>query len=198
MTALTATGMATITTAGMATITTAGMATITTTSAAPAQQPVAHMDPGIGLAQARVRQLLGEAVGELLSLFEHGRAEADALFERSGRSERIALRRDGNERRYSIGDASDARFLALFLSVPASDGHIFGGAYVNSSATTPSIYLRPSIADGVARWTLPLSGTAFTAATVRDLFLSVFESDAAATGRVAPLVGCDLWLTPWS
>ena len=182
----------------MTAFTATGMATITTASAAPAQQPVAHTEPGIGLAQARVRQLLGEATGELLSLFERGRAEADALLERSGRPERIALRRDGIERRYSIGDGSDARFLALFLAVPACDGHIFGGAYVNSSATAPSIYLRPSIADGVARWTLPLSGTAFAAATVRDLFLSVFEGDAAATGRVAPLVGCDLWLTPWS
>ena len=164
------------------------------------QQPTPH-HPNLttGTEAMHIRVLLGGAVAALRALFEGGCLEANAELAPQGRPGRIAAYHVGAEVRYRTGDpAMDGRFIALFVAVPAADGHIFGGAYVNSSRTRPSIYLVPRILDGAACWTVSATGTLFTARVARDLFAGVFGDDIEAGTRIAPLAGYDLFQTPWS
>ena len=152
--------------------------------------------PESATAPERMPQILRRAVDDLLALFDG--AAQDLNSTRAG-TNRIALCRQGLERRYCLGDpAASDRFVALFLCVPAHDGHIFGGAFVNSSRTLPSIYLVPYRVGGKARWTVSATGAPFAEQTVRDLFAAVFEDDQQAVERLTPLVGYDLFQLPWS
>jgi len=158
-----------------------------------------HPEPGTGIGSAHLRAILGEAVTTLSALFEQGCAAANVAMTLQDRPGSIDGQRYGLEHRYSAAEpATDMRFISLFICVPATDGHLFGGAYINTSRTPPSIYLVPHILDGVGCWTVSATGTPFTAQVVRDLFASVFGDDVAAGGRIAPLVGYDLFQTPWS
>ena len=158
-----------------------------------------HPEPGTGIGSAHLRAILGEAVTTLSALFEQGCAAANVAMTLQDRPGSIAGQRYGLEHRYSAGEpATDTGFISLFISVPAIDGHLFGGAYINTSRTLPSIYLVPRILGGMVCWTVSATGTPFTAQVVRDLFAGVFGDDTAAGGRIAPLVGYDLFQTPWS
>jgi len=162
----------------------------------PAPRP---RDPRMGTEAAHMRTQLGAAVAALRVLFEDGCGEANATLAGEGRPGRIACRRSGIEQRYCIGDAAkDPRFVALFVSVPAVDGHLFGGAYLNSSGTRPSIYLVPYVGGDAPCWMVSATGAPFTARVVRDLFAAVFHEDMAAGERLVPLAGYDLFQTPWS
>jgi len=162
----------------------------------PAPQP---RDPETNTEAAHIRAHLFEAVAVLRVLFEDGCGEANAARAGHDQAGRIAGHRSGIEQRYCIGDAAtDPRFVALFVSVPAVDGHIFGGAYINSSRTSPSIYLVPRMRGDATYWTVSATGAPFTVRVVRDLFAGVFGEDVAASARLAPLVGYDLFQTPWS
>lgn len=158
-----------------------------------------QLESATGMEPEYLRALLGGAVAALRTLFESGCAEANAALALQSQPERITRQRYGLEHRYSAGrPATDRRFISLFISVPAMDGHLFGGAYINTSRTLPSIYLVPHILGGVVCWTANSTGTPFTAQVVRDLFAGVFRDDTAASERLAPLVGYDLFRTPWS
>lgn len=164
------------------------------------ERPPAWRHPDqAGTESGHIRVLLGDAVAALRALFDGGCEEANAALAGQGRAGRIAYHPSGTERRYCAGDsATDPRFVYLFVLVPAFDEHLFGGAYINSSRTSPSIYLVPCIDGDAACWTVNATGTPFTAQVVRDLFAGVFGDDAAAGWRIAPLAGYDLFWTPWS
>lgn len=144
----------------------------------------------------RIPELLDCAVAALLALFDGAWRELNSTRAGTDRIDRCHL---GLERRYYLGDpAATDRFVAFFMWVPARDGHIFGGAFVNTSRTPPSIYVVPYIIGEEVRWTVSATSTLFTRETVRDLFAAVFEDDQDAAGRIAPLVGYDLFQMPWS
>lgn len=150
-------------------------------------------------ASEEIRELLGNAIAALTMLFERGADEANAVTPPQRLRERIAGHRYGLERRYAAGvTPEDLRFVSLFVSVPASDGHRFGGAYINSSRTLPSIFLVPQIVGDRVSWVVSATGTPFGAQLARDLFAAVFGDDARAVARLEPLVGYDLFQTPWS
>lgn len=88
--------------------------------------------------------------------------------------------------------------VAAFPFLPAHDSHTFGGVYITTSQTPSAIYLVPAFEGEQARWMVAATGTAFTALTAQDLFLSAFGDDLAAMRRIRPLAGFDVFHTPWS
>lgn len=145
-----------------------------------------------------LRSLLRAAVLDLGALFADEHARANGLLEQQGRDERIVVTRHGIERRYSFGDSVDRRCVSLFACVPAVDGHAFGGAFVTTSKTPPYIYLLPTVEGARVRWIVTATRTSFNRMTARDLFSAVFGDDDEALTRINPLIGFDLFQTPWS
>lgn len=81
--------------------------------------------------------------------------------------------------------------LLLGLSLP------LGLRPATSPSALPSIYLVPRIRGDAMTWMVSATGTPFTAQVVRDLFAGVFGDETAAGSRIGPLVGYDLFQTPW-
>jgi hypothetical protein len=141
---------------------------------------------------------LRAAVVDLGTLFAEEQARSNSLLAQQGRGERIVLTQHGIERRYALEDATVERHVSLFVCVPAVDGHAFGGAFVATSKTPPYIYLMPLVDGAKARWIVTATSAPFGRTTVRDLFAAAFGDDEEATARITPLVGFDLFNTPWS
>lgn len=71
-------------------------------------------------------------------------------------------------------------------------GRMHGGALINTSRAYVSFFAAPVIRSGKTRWRVGTSGHLLTAELVEDLFLSVFDNDAAAARRLAPLIASSL------
>ena len=76
-------------------------------------------------------------------------------------------------------------------------GHCHGGAFIGLGRTRLPIYVVPETHGKQLRWPVATDGTELTAGLVNNLFLSVFGDDAAATFRLAPLAGSDLFQMSW-
>jgi hypothetical protein len=165
------------------------------------EQPLleGRLDPATGMTLEHIRDLLGDAIVALETLFDRGCGEANVALARQSLPQRITCHHIEGECRYGLGDqATDPRFVALNIAVPAIDGHIFGSAYINTSQSLPSICLVPCIWEEIVCWTVSATGTPFTEQVVHNLFACAFQKDARAREQIAPLVGYDVWQTPWS
>jgi hypothetical protein len=161
------------------------------------------------LAQCRIKEADATEslqTGELLvdidvlfSLFDDALTKANAALARAGLVDRVTTRGTGIERSYSLVDANgEERVISISVALQGTAGHINGGAFIGLSRTRLAIYVVPAIHGEQVRWLVAAKGTEFTADLVHDLFLSVFGDDAAATFRLSPLGGSDLFQTPWS
>ena len=141
---------------------------------------------------------LRAAVVDLGALFAQEQERTNYRLAQQGRGDRISRAQHGIERRYALQDDTDGRYVSLSVCVPAVDGHAFGGAFVTTSKTPPYIYLMPLVDDAQVTWIVTATRAPFSKAMVRDLFSAAFGDDDEATARIAPLVGFDLFNTPWS
>lgn len=127
-----------------------------------------------------------------MAQFDTAVREANAALERTGLSERIAVRHSGDEYWMTAPDPQGgARSIAVFARLRAVKGQVSGGAQITTSETRATVYLVPTIEGGRLRWLLPRTGTEFTARIVDDLLLSVFGNDPAATRRLSPYFSLD-------
>ena len=152
----------------------------------------------LAMTPVHLRSLLRAAVLDLGSLFADEHARVNSLLAQQGSAERITIAQQGIERRYALGAGADVPHVSLFVCVPAADGHVFGGAFVTTSKTSPYIYLMPQIEGARVLWTVTATHTPFNRATARDLFSAAFSNDEDATTRISRLVGFDLFQMPWS
>jgi hypothetical protein len=143
--------------------------------------PVAPHNPLLGAAWAP------GAIEVLWGTIDTAVAEANAALERSGLSERIALRCTPHERHLGL-DGLDGRprHIAVFANLRVLEGRVSGGAAINTSESRAAIHLVPSIQSDRLRWLVVGPGTEFTAQVADDLLLSVFSDDPAATSRLLP------------
>jgi hypothetical protein len=135
----------------------------------------------------------------LATLFDHAMARANQARARTERPDDIKRRQgQGGRCYYAPGTPCGERTLMLFIALPLVDGDIFGGAYIRPGCASSAIYVIPSIDVEPPRWRVQAAGTELTAADIDDLFKETFNDDAEAAKRLAPLYGCDLFVTPWS
>ena len=147
-----------------------------------AEPVVAHSD-----------ELLDE-INALWKMFDDARTEANTAL----LVERISVHHTGVERRYGLLDADGAeRTISISVALRDVDGHDSGGAFIGLGGSRLAIYLVPETRGEQVHW-LAMDGTEFTLDLVHDLFLSVFGDDSAATFRLSPMAGSDLFQTPWS
>jgi hypothetical protein len=139
------------------------------------------------------------ATEQLWLPFDTAVHEANAALEAAGEPARISVTRTSHERNYSTtGPDGSVRTISVYLVLSVVDGQLSGGAYISTNQSRLSMYLMPSRIDGHAAWIVASSGRAFDDEMVQDLFLSVFADDPAATHRLSPLSGADLFETPWT
>lgn len=132
------------------------------------------------------------AIAALWILVDEAVTQATVALVHAGLPERIQTLRTDQEYQLGLeGPEGDARYIRLFVSLRAVQGHLSGGAQITTSATRATIYLLPSIAGGRLRWLVPATGTEFMARTVDDLLLSVLANDPAATRRLEPYFSID-------
>jgi len=118
----------------------------------------------------RPEEWLPRATALLWAQCDQAVREANAALERTGLSERIAVRHTGDEYWLTAPAATGGeRTIAIFACVRAVKGHVSGGAQITTSETRATIDLTPSIEGGRLRWFLPRTGTEFTARVVDDL-----------------------------
>ncbi|HEY8286150.1 MAG TPA: hypothetical protein VIJ28_17335 [Chloroflexota bacterium] len=135
----------------------------------------------------------------LWSLFDAARAEANAALAQAGVPERIALEAAPNERRYVLTEANGfQRALAISLTLAVIDQQPCGWASIRNSASRGEIHLIPRVERGIVSWRVAASNGKLTSAVAQDLFLNVFADDPAATLRLSPLGGSDLFQNPWN
>lgn len=153
----------------------------------------------IGEPEAAHPDELLEDIHALWALFDDALTTANAALELAGLAEHVTLDGAGLERRYSLVDADgEERTISLSVALRGAPGHVNGGAFIGLSHTRSPIYVVPETHGEQVRWLVAANGTEFTADLVHDLFLSVFGDDAAATFRLSPLAGSDLFQTPWN
>lgn len=139
------------------------------------------------------------AVGMLWALFDETMIAANCTLEAAGLPERIRVRRRPDGRTYYLdGTDEPSRHILITVSLRAAAGHISGGALLAAGRTRACAFLVPSFGRGEARWRTQPVGTLLHACIVRDLFLSTFADDPAATHRLSPLSGSDFFSNPWS
>ncbi|MGH2410849.1 MAG: hypothetical protein ACRDGS_10855 [Chloroflexota bacterium] len=154
---------------------------------------------GAGAARTSALDPLPLMVEGLWSLFDDARAEANAALAQAGVPERIALEAAPNERRYVLTDPNGfQRTLSISLTLAVIDQQPCGWASICSSTSRGEIHLVPHVERGKVSWQVAAPGGKLTAAVVRDLFLNVFADDPAATLRLSPLGGRDLFQSPWN
>ena len=143
-------------------------------------------------------QAVTTAVGMLWALFDEATTEANTALEQAGLPERIRVRRRPNERFYYL-DASGPlpRHIQIAINIRVADGQIHGGALLVARQTRSCVFLVPSFGNDEAQWLVQAVGTPLRAYIVRDLFLSTFADDPAATHRLSPLSGNDFFGNPW-
>jgi hypothetical protein len=135
----------------------------------------------------------------LVTLFDYAMVQANRARARAGLSDAIKRRQEqGSRYYYAPGPQGGERTLMLCIALPLVGGDIFGGAYIRPGCATDAIYVIPSIDAEPPQWRVHASGTALTAADIDDLFQATFNDDAEAANRLAPLYGCDPFVTPWS
>ncbi|HVA92887.1 MAG TPA: hypothetical protein VNL71_23970 [Chloroflexota bacterium] len=140
-----------------------------------------------------------EAINALWALFDTTYREANAALEAIGEPGRISVIRAPNQRSYqAIGPDGSPRVITIVALLSVVDGRLRGGAFVGINRSRLSIYIAPSGERGRACWRVATSSQSFTRALVRDLFLSVFGDDPAATLRLSPLSGHDSFQDVWS
>ncbi|HEY8284937.1 MAG TPA: hypothetical protein VIJ28_11185 [Chloroflexota bacterium] len=135
----------------------------------------------------------------LWSLFDVARTEANAALAQAGARERIGLESAPNERHYVLSEPGGAqRTLSVSLTLAMIDQQPCGWASIRNSTGRAEIHLVPRMERGNVAWQVAAPRTKLTAAVVQDLFLSVFADDPAATLRLSPLGGADLFQNPWN
>jgi hypothetical protein len=154
--------------------------------------------PSISVLDMRRRQLRAALV-MLFAVFDEAQARANRRRLAEGRPDLIARETRESERLYSeAGYHGSLRTLSLFPALPVADAHLFGGVYVTHTGVRAAIYLVPALELEPIHWSVQRTGHPFTARDADDLFLAVFDEDAEASKRLAPLHGVDLFVTPWS
>lgn len=150
-------------------------------------------------ASAYIRLQLLRAVAVLWTLFDETVAEINSELVHAGTAERVGAAWVEDERRYFLaGSDPPDTAISVFLCLPASCGHLFGGAYVKTSRCEDLIYLVPAIEAAQPRWLITATATECTKMVVHDLFASVLLGDVQAGQRTQCLAGFDLFQTPWS
>jgi hypothetical protein len=140
-----------------------------------------------------------DAISALWALFDEATQEANAALARAGSPEQLTIQRSGAEGTYRLaGPNGIRREIRITLTINISQGQRYGGATITTSHTRAYIYLEPVKADEQMRWRVGDTAPEFTAEIVHDLFLSVFADDPAATQRLSPLSGMDLFQVPWN
>lgn len=140
-----------------------------------------------------------DAVGALWALFDGATHEANAALVRAGSAEQMTMQRSGTERIYRlVGPDGSPREIRISPTISIAQGRRCGGAAITTSRTRAYIYLEPVRTGERMRWHVGDTGPEFTPALVHDLFLSVFADDPAATQRLSPVSGMDLFQVPWN
>lgn len=143
--------------------------------------------------------LLGDATEALWLPFDAAVREANAALEQAGEPGRISITRTIRERQYGAeGPDGSQRQIAVYLVLSVVEDRLTGGAYVSTNQSRLSMYLVPEKTATDVHWIVASSGLPFNIDMVHDLFLSVFADDPAATHRLSPLSGSDLFQTPWA
>jgi hypothetical protein len=86
----------------------------------------------------------------------------------------------------------------LFPALPVVAAHPFRGVYVTQSGACAPIQLVPAFDGDDVHRLVQRTGSPFTAREADDLFLAIFDDDAAAVGRLASLRGLERFVTTWS
>jgi hypothetical protein len=143
-------------------------------------------------------QAIAAAAGVFWALFDDATTEANNALEHAGLQARIGVQRQPNERTYYLDSAgSTPRHIKIAINLRVADGQIHGGALLALSQTGAHVFLVPSFRDEEVQWLVRAVGTPLRAYIVRDLFLSIFADDPAATHRLSPLSGNDFFANPW-
>lgn len=138
-------------------------------------------------------------VEALWSLFDAARSEANAALAQVGVPERIVLEATPNERRYLLSEPNGfQRWLSITLTLAVIDQQPCGWAAIRGSGSRAEIHLVPRVERGNVSWQVAAPNATLTPAVVQDLFLSVFADHPAATLRLSPLGGSDLYQSPWN
>ncbi|HXT38101.1 MAG TPA: hypothetical protein VN837_21200 [Chloroflexota bacterium] len=154
---------------------------------------------GAGAAHPTALDPLPMMVEALWSLFDAARTEANAALAQAGVPERIALEATPNERRYVLTEPSGLqRSLSITLTLAVIDRQPCGWASIRDSGSRAGIHLVPRVEQGNVSWQVAAPKARLTPVVVHDLFLSVFADDPAATLRLSPLGGSDLFQNPWN
>ncbi|MDB5058331.1 MAG: hypothetical protein JWO59_1803 [Chloroflexi bacterium] len=140
-----------------------------------------------------------EDIGVLWALLDDAVTNANVALAEAGLAERITMQGPGSERCYILVEADgEERTISISVALPEIVGHEKGGVFIGLGRTRLSIFLVPETHGADTRWLVATDGTEFTADLVHDIFLSVFGDDSAATFRLSPLGGSNLFQTPWS
>jgi hypothetical protein len=137
------------------------------------------------------------ALDALRELFDQARSQANEALATFGMAEGITLRDEDNVRRYCATGADGAQRFIAILPLLRSGSEEAIGAYIGTSSTRATMYLVPVTKKSRVVWQVAVSGRAFDAGVVHDLFLSVFSDDPAATSRLSPMSGGAYFQTPW-
>lgn len=102
----------------------------------------------------------------------------------TGSTDRVIGRWTGDERRYCLVRPA-TRFAAVsgYFALPASDGHVFGGASVQTMRRANANYLLPAGDFGEPGWLITAAGSECTREDVLDVWASVFLEDSDAEHR---------------
>ncbi len=158
-----------------------------------------HFRPAGAAARPRSLDRLPQMMTALWELFDDAWTQANTALEQAGVPERIGMERTHNERRYVLTEPDGAqRTLSIVLTLAVIDQQPCGWASILPSTSRAEIQLVPRVERGKVAWQVAASSAKLTAAVVQDLFLSVFADDPAATLRLSPLGGSDLFQNPWN
>jgi hypothetical protein len=143
--------------------------------------------------------LVLDAGTALWALFDRATDAANKALARAGVPERIIVERSGAEGVYGLTGPDDTyREIRVTLTISVAHGLCCGGASIATSQTRLFGYLEPISSEERTLWRVGHSGPEFTPEVVHDLFLSVFGDDPAATQRLSPISGMDLFQIPWN